>query len=185
MTTTPAGRPAWERANDHTSYGGHSEKRNYQGIPVINPRTDVGAEHLARLAADLAAVQRTAAFGVLVFTARDSTTADPLVSVADLMTGVYSGAPYDGGNPPTGYPSVTRSGDGQYQVTFAASYDDPYAVEGTLALTSCEATAAKVGSTDTFTSVALESSANVFDVYVTNVTLAANAVDPTVTAVFR
>lgn len=184
MTTTPAGRPAWERANDHTSYGGHTEKRNYQGIPVINPRTDVGAEHLARLAADLAAVQRVAPFARVTFTGADSTNGEPTVSAVSMMTGVYTGAPYAGDTPPTGYPSVERVADGQYRVTFATSYDDPYAVAGTLALSVGMATAYKTGTSDTFDLAVNPLGSNVFDVYVTDGAAGTAAEDPTVTVEF-
>lgn len=184
MTTTPAGRPAWERANDHSAYGGHTEKRNYQNLPIVNPRTDVGAEHIARMAADLAAVQRVAPFARVTFTGADSTNTHPTVSAVEMMTGVYSGAPYTGNTPPTGFPSVSRVADGQYRVTLATSYTDPYGVAGTLSLTAAMPTAYKSGSSDAFYCSASALGSNVFDVHVYNGTTPGVAEDPTVTVEF-
>lgn len=140
--TTPNGSPAWVRANDFTTYGGHLSKRNYQDIPIINPKTDVSAEALCRLAADLAAVQRTAFFAALTFSPADPS--HPSVTNVRLMTGITS-TPYTGNAPPTGYPSVAYQSTGYYIVTFATSYADPFLVSGALDLQVAQASAFKSG----------------------------------------
>jgi hypothetical protein len=81
------------RASDHAYYGGHVNKRNFNDEPIVNPRTDFGAEHLTRMAADLAAVARMADFAVLDFTMASGSSA-PTVHTARLMTGVYVGSGY-------------------------------------------------------------------------------------------
>ena len=43
------------------------------------------------------------------------------------MTGVNSTS-YEGGSPPTGFPSGARVGDGSITLTFASSYTDAYGV---------------------------------------------------------
>lgn len=129
MTTIPNGAPAWVRSNDHTSYGGALDKANHQNEPIVNPRTDVGAEHLQRIAEDLAVVARMADFAVLDFTMA-SGSSSPTVHGARLMTGIYSGAGYTGTSPPTGFPTVRGISDGIADIEFAASYSDDYSVAG-------------------------------------------------------
>ena len=136
MAITPNGSPAWVRNADHTTYGGNAEKTNYQSRGVINALTDVGAEEFVRMVSDLAAVVRTAPFCVINVTGRDSTVQDPTVNRVTLQTGATASS-YDGGSPPAGFPSVTRVGDGNYLVTFAATYADPYSVSGAFAPTHC------------------------------------------------
>lgn len=128
--TTPAGSPLWVRSADHTSYGGHTAKRNYQSQRCINPLTDVGAEHITRIAADLAAIGKTVPFCVLTFLARDTTPADPMVESCQMLpSGIASGS-YVGSSPPSGFPSVVRNADGDHTITFASSYSDAYSVAG-------------------------------------------------------
>jgi hypothetical protein len=127
VSTTPSGRPAWSRSADHGNYGGHTEKRNYQSQGVVNPKTDVGAEAIARLTADLAACVRTAPFFDATILCNDGSPAAPTVESALMMTGVRT-ASYAGGAAPTGFPAVARNGTGDFTITFAASYDDPYGV---------------------------------------------------------
>lgn len=130
MTITPTGSPAWVRNADHTTYGGHTSKTNYQSRGVINALTDVGAEEFVRMVADLAAVVRTAPFCVINFTANDSgTPADPTVNRVTMQTGATASS-YAGGTPPTGFPTVERVADGNYRITFSANYSDPYSVSG-------------------------------------------------------
>ena len=124
---TPAGLPAWSRTADHTVYGGHVNKQNYQSQGLINPRNDVGAEALCRLAADAEATTRTCPFAILTFLNHDGSPAAPTVEFANLMTGVRTTS-YEGGAAPTGYPSAARNGTGDVTFTFAAAYSDPYGV---------------------------------------------------------
>lgn len=132
--TTPAGYPIWSRASDPSYYGGRSDKRNYQDMPGINPRTDVDVEQFLRLCADIAALAKTAPFASLHIVTNDTTTAAPTVHGCRMLTGVYSGAPYAGDAPPTGFPTVAYVSDGVFDVTFAATYTDPYGVAGTSAV---------------------------------------------------
>lgn len=125
--TTPAGRPAWARTVDHADYGGHVNKTNYQSQGVVNPRTDVGAEAIARMTADLAAVVRTAEFFEATILCNDASPAAPTVESVLMMTGVRT-SPYAGDAPPTGFPTVTRNGTGDFTITFAASYSDAYGI---------------------------------------------------------
>lgn len=127
MTITPSGSPAWARTADHSHYGGNVNKKNYQSQGVTNPRTDVGAEAITRLAADTAAAVRTAKFLSATFLNNDSSPAPPTVNSLEMMTGVLQ-APYGGGSPPTGFPGAVRVGTGHVKFTFAASYTDEYGV---------------------------------------------------------
>jgi phage tail tape-measure protein len=134
--TTPTGAPCWTRQTSHTDYGGHLQKRNYMGLGVVSALTDVGAEDFCRICSDLAAVARTAAMFVLTYTCRDTSPAAPTVSVVCGMTGVQL-VSYEGGAPPTGYPSAARNGNGDVTFTFEATYDDDYGVEGAWAPVTC------------------------------------------------
>ena len=130
MAITPTGAPSWVRNSDHTTYGGHANKINYQGQGKVNARTDVGAEEFTRLAADLAALMRVGEFCNVTFTARDAGVLDPLVTKVTMQPSGVVTVSYAGGSPPTGFPSVTRVADGNYLITFAASYLDAYGVSG-------------------------------------------------------
>jgi hypothetical protein len=125
--TTPTGRPAWERANDHTAYGGHLQKTNYQGVDSVNGRTDLSAQNLCRIAADLEAVQRTAPWASFTFTCNDTAPAAPTINVFTSMIGATE---------PTG----ARVGDGEVTFTWAATYNDPYSVPGTINIVAVTAT---------------------------------------------
>jgi hypothetical protein len=127
MATTPAGRPAWSRTADHANYGGNVNKANYQSQGVVNPKTDVGAEAIARLTADLAACARTGSFLDATILCNDGSPGAPTVESALMMTGVRT-ASYAGDAAPTGFPAVARNGTGDFTITFASSYDDPYGV---------------------------------------------------------
>jgi hypothetical protein len=127
MTITPSGSPAWARTADHSHYGGHTDKRNYQSQGVTNPRTDVGAEAIVRQAADTAAAVRTAKFASITYTNNDSSPAAPTVSGLEMMTGIVQ-SPYAGDAPPTGFPGAVRVGAGHVKFTFASSYTDEYGV---------------------------------------------------------
>lgn len=147
MTTTPTGSPVWLRVNDFTSYGGNLNKKNFASRGVINPKTDVGAEAFSRMAADLAAVGRTAPFAVLRLTCNDTSPAAPTFEYVALMTGVRV-VSYEGDTAPSGFPSGVRNGDGDVTITFSATYADPFGVTGALTLT--HANAQLLGSTAGF-----------------------------------
>ena len=133
MQIIPTGVPAWLRQNNFASYGGHLEKKNFASRGAINPKTDVSAEAFSRIAADLAAVALVAPFGVFTILCDDSTPGPPTVEYASMMTGTRSSS-YLGNAPPTGFPSVARNGNGDFTMTFAATYTDPYGVAGALEL---------------------------------------------------
>jgi hypothetical protein len=131
MPIVPNGLPAWVRNADHTTYGGHTEKTNYLSQGKVNARTDVGAEEFCRMAADLAAVVRTAPWAVLTVQCDDTTPAAPTVLTVAQMTG-HRNLSYLGSSPPSGYPTVTRQGNSYARFAWASSYTDPYGVAGTL-----------------------------------------------------
>ena len=145
MTITPSGYPAWMRANDFTAYGGHADKHDYQNVSSINPRSDVSAAALCRLAADAAAVQRTATFAALYAVPADP--AHPTVSYVRMMTGVCA-TPYTGNTPPAGFPTVEYVSTGVYTVTFASSYTDPFGISGALDLQFCHVAGATISTLD-------------------------------------
>jgi hypothetical protein len=118
MAITPDGVPAWVKSGDHTSYGGHINKINYQSQGAVNPRTDVTAEQLCRMAADLAAVMRTAPFAIMTYTHNDAAPAVPTVNEYVAMSGTA--------------PSGVRNGHGDVTFTWSASYSDEYSVSGNI-----------------------------------------------------
>ncbi len=131
MTTIPNGAPAWVRSSDYTTYGGHLNKRNYQDEPIVNPRTDVGANAIQRMGADLAAVARMAPFCNVTFTA-NAAGSSISVTACRLMTGSISTA-YAGTSPPAGFPTITHLTGKSYQIAIGGSYTDEYGVAGTFA----------------------------------------------------
>jgi hypothetical protein len=132
MAITPTGSPVWVRATDFSHYGGDPNKQNYQSQGAVDPLTDVTAEQLSRLAADVAAIARVSPFCVLTFQADDALGNDPTVEYCNLMTGVRATS-YVGGSPPAGFPSVVFVAGGEHLITFDASYTDPYGVVGSFA----------------------------------------------------
>lgn len=126
MAVQPTGKPAWTRLNDHTAYGGDVNKRNYQSQDAVNPLTDVTAEQFARLAADLAAVARTAPFATITYTADDTGTNDPNVDDYQSMAGSA--------------PTAARVSDGLTRLTWLASYADPYGVTEDIHIVAATAT---------------------------------------------
>lgn len=123
----PTGFPAWARTADHSHYGGHVDKKNYQSQGVTNPRTDVGAEAIVRQAADTAAAVRTAKFLSATFVNNDTSPDAPTVNSLEMMTGVLQ-SPYEGDAPPSGFPGAVRIGTGHVRFTFASTYADEYGV---------------------------------------------------------
>jgi len=140
MTITPEGLPAWSRTADHSQYGGHVAKTNFQSQGVVNPRTDVGAEAIVRHASDTAAAVRTAEFAVITFLCNDGSPAVPTIESCQLMTGIAS-APYAGDSPPTGFPSAARNGNGDVTFTFDTSYEDDYSIAEDFAPTQADTSA--------------------------------------------
>jgi hypothetical protein len=133
MAIIPTGLPAWTRTATHTNYGGNVNKRNYLSRGAIDALTDVGAEAICRLAADLEAIARTAPFATITYLNDDGASAPPIIETVYMMTGVRTTS-YTGGAAPTGYPSAARNSDGDCTFTFASSYSDAYGVAGTFAI---------------------------------------------------
>lgn len=133
MAITPTGSPAWVRTTDFSHYGGDVNKANYQSQGAVDAQTDVTAEQVSRLAADLAAAVRTAPFCVLTFLADDALGNDPTVEAVSMMTGVTT-VSYAGGSPPAGFPTVSYRNAGEHEIVFDASYTDPYGVSGALTI---------------------------------------------------
>jgi len=142
VTITPNGAPSWTRAAGFADYGGDANKANYQGQGVVNPKTDVGAEAVARLTSELAAVVRTAPFATLHLKCNDSSPAAPTVYAVLMQTGVTT-VDYPGDAPPTGFPACARVSAGKITVTFSSSYQDAYGVAAAYGIT--HATAALNG----------------------------------------
>lgn len=127
----PTGLPAWVHANNHETYGGNVNKQNYQALAAINGRTDVDAAEYVRLAADMAAVQRTASFATLTYQCNDTVPGDPTVRSYLAMAG----------GPPVG----ARVSNGRVTWTWLASYDDPYGRNGLLHIVGCKLSVASIG----------------------------------------
>ncbi len=127
--TTPDGSPAWMRVAAHTDYGGNVNKQNYLSRGVIDALTDVGAEAICRMSADLEACVRTCPFATITYLCNDSGTSPPTIEVVYMMTGVRTTS-YAGNTPPSGFPSAARNGNGDVTFTFASTYSDAYAVSG-------------------------------------------------------
>jgi len=137
--TTPSGSPAWVRTADHSDYGGHVDKVNWHGQGLVNARTDVGAEAIMRLAADLAAVVRTSPLCTITFLCNDGSPAAPTIEAVNLMTGVRF-VSYAGDSAPTGYPSGARNGDGDVTLTIPSALTDDYSVSGDVEIIGATAT---------------------------------------------
>jgi len=131
---TPTGAPVWVHTNDHATYGGDVNKRNYQGQDAVNPRTDVSAQQFARLVADVAAMGNTAAWARVTFACNDAVPAVPTIDDYSAMSGTA--------------PTPTRNGTGDVTFTWAASYTDAYGVSGAVNIVHAEATAHGTSSAD-------------------------------------
>jgi hypothetical protein len=99
---------------------------------VIDALTDVGAEALCRLAADLEAVTRTCPFATITYLTRDASPGAPTIETAFLMTGIRTTS-YFGDAAPSGFPGAARNGNTDVTFTFASSYSDPYSISGAFA----------------------------------------------------
>lgn len=139
MAVIPTGRPVWERASDHTTYGGNVEKKNHLSQGSIDALTDWSAEEFSRLVADFSAVARTAPFAVITYTCNDSSPGAPTIVRVNGMIGVRN-TPYVGNAAPTGFPSASRNGNGDVTFTFDGVYLDPYGISGTFVLAHPRAT---------------------------------------------
>lgn len=120
----PAGLPTWTRTATIEYYGGHPNKQNHMGLGAVDARTDVTAEQICRLSADLAACVRTAPFAVITLQCNDSSPGPPQVHVVRMQTGV-TGA-YTGGSPPSGFPTFSRTSNGRVLCTFPTSPIDDF-----------------------------------------------------------
>jgi hypothetical protein len=129
MSVTPTGAPAWVRTTSFEDYGGHEDKRDYMNVGAVNARTDVSAAEFSRMVSDVAAVAHTAPMWVLTVLCNDGSPAAPTVEVALGMTGVRMTS-YAGASPPSGFPTLARNGDGDFTITFDATYSDDYGVAG-------------------------------------------------------
>lgn len=117
MAITPTGAPVWVKINDHATYGGRTDKRNFAGKSSVNAQTDLSAEEWVRACADLGAVSRTAALATITYTADDTGSADP--SIDNIVSMVAA-------------PTATRVSDGVTRLTWASSYTDEYGVSGSV-----------------------------------------------------
>lgn len=113
------GNPLWSRTASLESYGGHANKRNFGGIGVVDATTDVGADQVNRLAADMAAAALVAPLFVMAVTFNAATPCP--VSAVSAMWG-SSGA-YSGDSPPPGFPEVTSTAF-ELRVTWPATATD-------------------------------------------------------------
>lgn len=150
--TTPAGEPAWDGSATAATYGGNADKKDYQGLGSINPRTDISAAQFLRMAADLAACARTAAFSSVALTCSDTSPDAPTVNAASQMTGEASNG-YDGDNPPSGFPTFTRVSNGKVQGVWPSNPSDDYSVSAAFAIKFVRADVVNSGS---FSSVRIE-----------------------------
>lgn len=139
MAVTPSGSPAWVRTASHVDYGGHVGKVNLHGQGLTDPRTDVGAEAITRLASDLAAVARTCPLVTITYLCNDSVIAHPTIESVLLMTGVRF-VNYAGDAAPTGFPSGERNGNGDVTLTILSSLSDEYGVSGDVSIVGARAT---------------------------------------------
>lgn len=132
MAVVPTGAPFWLRANDHATYGGHTDKRNYESQGAVNPRTDITAEEFARLVDDIARLGLVAPFAVLTVRTNDAVPAAPTVLAYDAAAGAA--------------PTLARVADGSFTATWAAAYSDSYSVSADLDLRHVTASTDATGS---------------------------------------
>lgn len=127
--TTPTGSPPQTRLATIESYGGHPQKRDYQAQGVVNPLTDLSAAAFLRLTADVAACARVAPFCVMTVKCNDTSPAAPTVLRCQQMGAVALGG-YAGGSPPNiDLPTLARTGNGAFTVTWPETTSDDYEVE--------------------------------------------------------
>ena len=124
MHTIPTGAPAWVRTNTHETYGGNTEKRDYQAQGPVNPLTDVGAQQFCRMAADMQALAAVAEFATITYLCNDAAPGAPTIERYDGMAGAA--------------PTPTRNGNGDVTFVWAASYNDAYSRPGALHIVHAE-----------------------------------------------
>lgn len=134
MTIAPSGSPPWLRTNSLEHYGGDLNKQNYLSRGAIDALTDVDAAQFCRLASDVASLQRVMPFCTLTYTCNDSSPAPPTVSFVHMQTGI-SGS-YAGDTPGSGFPALSRNGNGDVSITFSSSYQDSFGVSGAFSVSS-------------------------------------------------
>jgi hypothetical protein len=125
--------PLWARTSSATDYGGHPNKRDYGETGCVNALTDVSAEQIKRMAADLAAVARTIASwrGVLSRSGTTITVSGSRPLWADTVV------PYDGSAAPTGHPSAALTDTDEVTLTFPATATDEYGNEAAISVLAC------------------------------------------------
>jgi hypothetical protein len=117
--------PFFTRTASAESYGGGTNKRDY-GVPgPVNPLTDVTAEQLRRLAADLAGVARMVPFARLRVLTREYGTDNPRDPIVlDCLMPFGASGEYEGDDPPIGFPTVERTDVNEFRITIPASVTD-------------------------------------------------------------
>ena len=136
MTLVPSGLPGWSRVNTFANYGGSVNKANFRGEPALGGGTDLDASDFLRMVTDLSSAARTMPLCVITCNARSATGDEPLVSYCAMPTGVYSGEPYVGDNPPNGFPTVTSGGSDVVVITLPETMTDEYGAEGSVSILS-------------------------------------------------
>lgn len=125
MAVTPTGAPVWVRTNDHTTYGGNINKKNYQAQGAVNALTDIDVTEYVRVAADLEAIGRTSPFAILSYINNDNPRGPPTIVNYDSMAGAA--------------PKGVSNANGDVTWSWAGSYLDPYSVSGTIHITAATA----------------------------------------------
>lgn len=110
-------------AMNHETFGGHLQKKNYGGIAVVNPKTDVSAQQGVDGCRVLARAQWTMKFAELEITLGDDDTASTVNSYVGQNGVGLSKAP-----------SIARIGTGIVRLQWDATYTDEYNITGTLAI---------------------------------------------------
>jgi hypothetical protein len=95
---------------------------------VVNPKTDIGADEFIRLAADVAALARVAAFATGLVQCEDTPADIPIVQSIRQMTAISSTG-YIGDSPThSSFPTVARLGNGSIEIEWPADAVDEYGV---------------------------------------------------------
>lgn len=140
MSIAIKGTPYWTRTSVVGDYDGSIEKQNYNGIGIINPRTDVSAEGYNRVAATLVSLANVAPVCVINFQGRESGSLTPLILSCMLGNGAMA-LNYDNTSVPTGFPTVVNAGSGIYTVTMPTAMTDQFGVSGNVTVRWVEFTA--------------------------------------------
>lgn len=133
MATEPAsGFATFEAPMSHETFGGHTEKENYGGVPVLNPLTDTDVTQGVDACRTLARAQWLMAFAKLRIT-------------IGTNQGTTSITRYKGQNGVglSHAPTITWQATGRAQLVWGTTYTDEYDITGTLDIT--EATGYGIG----------------------------------------